>query len=119
VRAESFLHRTGASVTIHFHVNLISSISTSAIMSASDVEKGVRTPEVQDVDSGSGSATNAVVGEVEDVEYLGFARHLHRWTAWTHAEERGAQPVPVEQRTQTDYLSIFTVFGTPMTSLLP
>ncbi|CAK7217387.1 hypothetical protein SBRCBS47491_003146 [Sporothrix bragantina] len=34
-------------------------------------------------------------------------------------EMRGVEPVPVELRTDTRYLNVFTIFGTSMTSLLP
>lgn len=87
-------------------------------MSDSDVEKAVKCPTVQEGGSGSGSVVvDAATGDVE--EYATFLSRIQRWTAWTGAEQRGAAPVPVEQRTQTDYISIFTVFSTPMLSLLP
>ncbi|KAJ9145430.1 Purine-cytosine permease fcy22 [Pleurostoma richardsiae] len=43
------------------------------------------------------------------------------WTRLSEAgvELRGAQPVPVELRTDTRYFNIFTIFSTSMTSLLP
>jgi hypothetical protein len=34
-------------------------------------------------------------------------------------EMRGAEPVPVEKRTDTQYANIFFIFATSMTSLLP
>jgi hypothetical protein len=87
-------------------------------MSELDVEKAVKGPTVQEGSSGSGSAiVDAAAGDVEN--YSTFLSRIQRWTAWTGAEQRGAAPVPVEQRTQTDYISIFTVFSTPMLSLLP
>jgi hypothetical protein len=83
-------------------------------MSNTDVEKAVKDPTIQE---DSSTSTSAVTGEVQ--EYSGFASRLQKWTAWTGAEQRGSAPIPVEQRTQTDYISVFTVFFTPMLSLLP
>jgi hypothetical protein len=87
-------------------------------MSDLDIEKAVKGSTVQESSLGSSSAVvDAATGDVE--EYSTFLSRFQRWTAWTGAEQRGAAPVPIEQRTQTDYISIFTVFSTPMLSLLP
>ena len=87
-------------------------------MSDSDIEKGAKGPTVQEGSSGSGYAVDdAATGDVE--EYPTFLTKFQSWISWTGAEQRGAAPVPVEQRMQTDYISVFTVFSTPMLSLLP
>jgi hypothetical protein len=83
-------------------------------MSGMDIERADKGPIVQE---GSSTSNSAVIGDVQ--EYSGFASRLQQWTAWTGAEQRGAAPIPVELRTQTDYISVFTVFFTPMLSLLP
>lgn len=82
-------------------------------MSTLDVEKAVKSPRV----SSSSAVVDAATGEIE--EYPTFLSRFQGWTAWTGAEQRGAAPVPIDQRTHTDYISIFTVFSTPMLSLLP
>lgn len=85
-----------------------------------DVEKGASVSNRPDSDTrSSSSAQGKVENTSEGVEYSGVFAKLSRWTAWTGAEQRGAAPVPEHERTHTDYISIMTVFGTPMTSLLP
>jgi hypothetical protein len=89
-------------------------------MSHMDIEKAIKDPVVQDTDSRSASAVVGTVSNTDDdTEKSKFAAKLQKWVAWTGAEQRGAAPVPVEQRTQTNYISLMTVFLTPMTSLLP
>ena len=83
-----------------------------------DIEKTAKGPIVQEGSSGSGSGViDAATGDIE--EYPTILSRVQKWTSWTGAEQRGAAPVPVEQRTHTDYINIFTVFSTPMLSLLP
>ncbi|KAK5128731.1 hypothetical protein LTR85_000064 [Meristemomyces frigidus] len=67
-------------------------------------------------DAASSSAEiDRSLGTVEDVPGGSL------WARLTDAgiEGRGAQPVPVEERTDTRFLNIFTVFATSMTSILP
>jgi hypothetical protein len=89
-------------------------------MSEVDIEKIAKGPTVGE---GSSTTNSAIVdtrtGDVEAYTASEFSSRLQRWTAWTGAEQQGAAPIPVEQRTQTDFISIFTVFFTPMLSLLP
>ncbi|KAI1459888.1 permease for cytosine/purines, uracil, thiamine, allantoin-domain-containing protein [Annulohypoxylon moriforme] len=66
----------------------------------------------------SPSGTTSEVGEIED------QFHAPRSSFWAtfsdHGVElRGAEPVPVEKRTDTRYVNVFTVFAASMTSLLP
>ncbi len=84
-----------------------------------DIEKGAKDSEVRPVDARSNSPEQGTVETTDGEEYSSFLARFARWTAWTGAEQRGAAPVPIEERTHTDYISIMTVFGTPMTSLLP
>ncbi|KAH9897580.1 permease for cytosine/purines, uracil, thiamine, allantoin-domain-containing protein [Xylariomycetidae sp. FL2044] len=79
---------------------------------------------VQDVERGSketGSGSDERNGEVQDVEDQFHQSRSSFWAKFSDhgVEMRGAEPVPVEKRTDTRYLNVFTVFSTSMTSLLP
>ncbi|OTB17588.1 hypothetical protein K445DRAFT_57503 [Daldinia sp. EC12] len=58
------------------------------------------------------------IGEIEDQFQ---APRSSIWTKFSNhgVEMRGAEPVPIEKRTDTRYVNVLTIFATSMTSLLP
>ncbi|KAI1207028.1 permease for cytosine/purines, uracil, thiamine, allantoin-domain-containing protein [Annulohypoxylon truncatum] len=66
----------------------------------------------------SPSGATSEVGETEDQFQ---APRSSFWATFSDhgVELRGAEPVPVEKRTDTRYVNVLTVFATSMTSLLP
>ncbi len=75
--------------------------------SVSDIEKGT-TEEIKDLptEAGHDDFKEKKIGVWEKLSGAGV-------------ELRGAEPVPVEKRTDTRYVNVFTIFATSMTSLLP
>lgn len=92
----------------------------SSIMNDSTTEKDMSraTDIVHDVESGS--SKNGTAAEV-DIEEQFQKSNLSIWAKLSShgVELRGAEPVPVEKRTDTRYINVLTVFATSMTSLLP
>ena len=72
-----------------------------------DMEKGHHTTLASEV--------LIVEGETDVINKLSFWRKLASYGV----EIRGVQPVPAEQRTDTRYLNVFTLFSTSMCCLLP
>ncbi|KAH8890564.1 hypothetical protein GQ53DRAFT_169772 [Thozetella sp. PMI_491] len=79
-------------------------------------EKGLGSPK--DVENKSSSSTPSVNVVASD-EVAAPSSSLWSRLSDAGVELRGAQPVPVELRTDTRYFNIFTIFATSMTSLLP
>ncbi|KAI1372398.1 permease for cytosine/purines, uracil, thiamine, allantoin-domain-containing protein [Hypoxylon crocopeplum] len=70
---------------------------------------------------GTKESLSAGTSEADEVEDQFQAP---RWSFWAKlsnhgVEMRGAEPVPVEKRTDTRYVNVFTIFATSLTSLLP
>ncbi|KAI0881326.1 permease for cytosine/purines, uracil, thiamine, allantoin-domain-containing protein [Annulohypoxylon maeteangense] len=70
---------------------------------------------------GSKESPSGATSEVGEIEDQFQAPRSSFWATFSDhgVELRGAEPVPVERRTDTRYVNVFTVFATSMTSLLP
>ncbi|KAI0106869.1 permease for cytosine/purines, uracil, thiamine, allantoin-domain-containing protein [Daldinia grandis] len=75
----------------------------------------------QDVEMGPKESSSAVMSEVGEIDDQFQAPRSSFWTKLSNhgVEMRGAEPVPVEKRTDTRYVNVLTIFATSMTSLLP
>jgi hypothetical protein len=73
----------------------------------------------EDLEKNATSTDVSVHDDVVEVAITGPGHTLWSKLSDAGVELRGAQPVPVELRTDTRYFNIFTVFSTSMTSLLP
>lgn len=94
-------------------------------MADSTIEKDEPTKArgaVRDVEMGpkesSSTKASEAGGEIEDPFQ---APRSSFWATFSDhgVEMRGAEPVPVEKRTDTRFVNVFTIFATSMTSLLP
>ncbi|EPE06276.1 purine-cytosine permease fcy22 [Ophiostoma piceae UAMH 11346] len=89
---------------------------------STDPEKGIAPVVSSDVELGSSQEhkSRSHDGEVHDDFHVPAVGQPF-WQRLSNAgfELRGVEPVPVEKRTDTRYLNVFTIFGTSMTSLLP
>ncbi|KAL7623597.1 hypothetical protein AAE478_005149 [Parahypoxylon ruwenzoriense] len=78
---------------------------------------------VRDVEMGPSKqpSPSTRTSEVDDIEDQFQAPNSSFWAKLSNhgVEMRGAEPVPVEKRTDTRYINVFTIFATSMTSLLP
>lgn len=76
---------------------------------------------VRDVEMGAKGSPSAGTSEVGEIEDQFQVPRSSFWATFSDhgVEMRGAEPVPVEKRTDTRYVNVFTVFATSMTSLLP
>ncbi|KAI2472351.1 permease for cytosine/purines, uracil, thiamine, allantoin-domain-containing protein [Annulohypoxylon bovei var. microspora] len=70
---------------------------------------------------GTKESPSGATSEVSEIEDQFQAPRSFFWAKFSDhgVELRGAEPVPVEKRTDTRYVNVFTVFATSMTSLLP
>lgn len=102
----SYRIATMADVTVHKEEPVIASSGASR-----DVEKGPK--------EATSSTEPSEVDEIEDQFFQ--APKSSFWAKFSDygVEMRGAEPVPVEKRTDTRYVNVFTVFATSLTSLLP
>lgn len=75
----------------------------------------------RDVEKGAGESMSAETSEADEIDDQFQAPRSSFWAKFSDhgVELRGAEPVPVEKRTDTRYVNVFTVFATSMTSLLP
>ncbi|KAI1392993.1 permease for cytosine/purines, uracil, thiamine, allantoin-domain-containing protein [Hypoxylon trugodes] len=76
---------------------------------------------LQDVGAGTKEFLSSTTCETSEIEDQFSAPKSSFWTKFSDngVEMRGAEPVPVEKRTDTRYVNVLTVFATSMTSLLP
>ena len=76
---------------------------------------------VHDVETGTKESPSGATSEVGEIEDQFQAPRSSFWATFSDhgVELRGVEPVPVEKRTDTRYVNVFTVFATSMTSLLP
>lgn len=81
--------------------------------------KGV--DKVLDVEKGATETSSRGTSEIGEVDDLFETPPSSFWAKLSDhgVEMRGAEPVPVEKRTDTRYINVFTIFATSMTSLLP
>ncbi|KAI1774489.1 permease for cytosine/purines, uracil, thiamine, allantoin-domain-containing protein [Hypoxylon cercidicola] len=75
----------------------------------------------RDVEKGPKEGSSTGTSEVDEIEDPFQAPQSSFWAKFSDygVEMRGAEPVPVEKRTDTRYVNVFTVFATSLTSLLP
>jgi hypothetical protein len=90
-------------------------------MADKDIQTELKTPVAYDLETGSSQegtieSTKAVHDELQTPK---IAASLWERLSFAGVEIRGAEPVPVEKRTDTQYSNVFTIFATSMTSLLP
>lgn len=75
----------------------------------------------QDVEMGPKESSSAVMSDIGETKDQFQAPRSSFWVGLSShgVEMRGAEPVPVEKRTDTRYVNVLTIFATSMTSLLP
>ena len=75
----------------------------------------------RDVETGSSNegTIETAKGFEDALETPKIAPSFWQKLSFAGVEMRGAEPVPVEKRTDTQYINVFTIFATSMTSLLP
>jgi len=89
-------------------------------MAMSGTEKSTRgeiAPVASDVEMGSSHDFKDTVRD--DFHVPAAGESFWQKLSGAGVEMRGAEPVPVEKRTDTQYINVFTIFATSMTSLLP
>lgn len=83
----------------------------------------MKDPITQDLETGSsqeGTIEPTKEIEIQDaLEPPKIAASFWEKLSFAGLEMRGAEPVPVEKRTDTQYINVCTIFATSMTSLLP
>jgi hypothetical protein len=73
---------------------------------------------IRDVEMGS-SKEGTIQAVDNDDQYEAPKSSLWARLSSAGVELRGAEPVPIEKRTDTRYVNVLTIFATSMTSLLP
>lgn len=74
---------------------------------------------IQDVETGSSHDGTVEPTPMNQVQTPKFGASLWGILSGVGVEMRGAEPVPVEERTDTQFANLFYIFATSMTSLLP
>ncbi|OTB04778.1 hypothetical protein M426DRAFT_320366 [Hypoxylon sp. CI-4A] len=84
-------------------------------------EPAKRSDAPRDIEIGNKEPPSTVTSEAGEIEDQFQVPQLSLWArlADCGVELRGAEPVPIEKRTDTRYANVLTVFATSMTSLLP
>ncbi|KIW19652.1 hypothetical protein PV08_00226 [Exophiala spinifera] len=87
------------------------------------IQKESKDPIARDLETGSSQeGTMEPSKEMiirDDLEPPKIGASFWEKLSFAGLEMRGAEPVPVEKRTDTQYINVFTIFATSMTSLLP
>ncbi|KAK6383956.1 hypothetical protein LTS17_003248 [Exophiala oligosperma] len=86
------------------------------------IQKESKDPIARDLETGSSQegtieATKEIIRD--DFEPPKIGASIWERLSFAGLERRGAEPVPVEKRTDTRYINVLTIFATSMTSLLP
>ncbi|KAH7025676.1 permease for cytosine/purines, uracil, thiamine, allantoin-domain-containing protein [Microdochium trichocladiopsis] len=87
----------------------------------SSVDKTTTKADIAPKDLESGSTKEGITAGVETTDQFARPAKSTWWAKLSDngVELRGAEPVPVEKRTDTRYVNVLTIFATSMTSLLP
>lgn len=80
------------------------------------MEKGTVTDDVK-TDPGSSINNDVAPGVVESTP--AWKKLLYKAATFGRVELRGVQPIPLEERTETRYINIFTLWWCMNTNLLP
>lgn len=91
-------------------------------MATTEIQKDMResSTQQQDVEMGSTQEIKVLPEDTTDAFHVpSVGGSFWEKLSGAGVEMRGAEPVPVEKRTDTRYVNVFTVFATSMTSLLP
>ncbi len=85
----------------------------------SDMAEKHQTGAIRDVESDSSHNGTVEHTTVDTLHAPKVGASLWAKLAGAGIEMRGAEPVPVEKRTDENYAGVFFIFATSMTSLLP